>query len=272
MIYSQGIWVLAILCALLLILFGGVTDRLIPLYAIGAFLAFTLSQAGMVMHWKRTGGAEARHSMMVNGLGATATAVTVIVVAVTKFAAGAWVTVLLIPAIIMMMLGIRRHYDRMSTETADAAPLDLAGQKPPLVVVPVVRWSKIAKRALTFALNMSPDVIALHIDCEEGAQSLKAKWPALVKAPAEKAGLPPPKLMILRSPYRFVLGPILEYILRLERDHPDRQVAVLIPELVEDHWYNYLLHNQRAQWLKAILLLKGNERIVTVNVPWYLRD
>lgn len=270
--YSQGIWVLAILCAVLLILFGGVTDRLIPLYAIGAFLAFTLSQAGMVMHWKRIGGPEARRSMLVNGLGATATAVTVLVVAVTKFAAGAWVTVLLIPAIIVMMLAIRRHYDRMQAETADPAPLDLANRQPPLVVVPVVRWSKISKRALSFALDMSPDVIALHIDCVEGAESLKAKWPSLVKAPVEKAGLPPPNLVILRSPYRFVLGPILDYILKLEKDHPDRQVAVLIPELVEDHWYNYLLHNQRAQWLKAILLLKGNERIVTVNVPWYLGD
>ena len=272
LIYSQGIYVLAILCAFLLVLFGGVTDRLIPLYAIGAFLAFTLSQAGMVMHWMSTGGARARHSMLVNGLGAFATAVTVVVVAVTKFAAGAWVTVLLIPAIIAVMLGIRHHYDRMHAETEDPTPLDLAGQRPPLVVVPVVRWSKISKRALGFALNMSPDVIALHIDCEEGAQSLKAKWPNLVKAPVEKAGLPPPKLVILRSPYRFVLGPILDYILKLEKDHPDRHVAVLIPELVEDHWYNYLLHNQRAQWLKAILLLKGNERIITVNVPWYLED
>jgi amino acid transporter len=271
LIYSQGIWVLATLCAVLLILFGGVTDRLIPLYAIGAFLAFTLSQFGMVMHWKRTGGPEARRSMLVNGLGGAATAVTVIVVAVTKFAAGAWVTVLLIPAMIMVMLGIRRHYDWMVAEIADPEPLDLTGQKPPLVVVPVVRWSKISKRALSFALEMSPDVIALHIDCEEGAASLKAQWPNLVKAPAEKAGLPPPKLIILRSPYRFVLGPILEYVLKLERDHPDRQVAVLIPELVEDRWHNYLLHNQRAQWLKALLLLKGTERIVTVNVPWYLR-
>jgi len=178
--------------------------------------------------------------------------------------------VLLIPAIILVMLGIRRHYDRMQAETADPAPLDLTGRQPPLVVVPVVRWSKISKRALTFALDMSPDVIALHIDCEEGAESLRGKWPALVKTPVERAGLPPPKLVILRSPYRFVLGPILDYVLRLERDHPDRQVAVLIPELVEDRWYNYLLHNQRAQWLKALLLLKGTERIVTVNVPWYL--
>ena len=172
----------------------------------------------------------------------------------------------------MVMLGIRRHYDRMQAETADPTPLDLTGQRPPLVVVPIVRWSKISKRALCFALNMSPDVIALHIDCVEGADSLKGKWLSLVKAPVEKAGLPPPTLVILRSPYRFVLGPILDYILKLEKDHPNRHVAVLIPELVENRWYNYLLHNQRAQWLKAILLLKGNERIITVNVPWYLED
>jgi len=270
LVYSQGILVLAILCAFLLILFGGVTDRLIPLYAVGAFLAFTLSQAGMVMHWKRTGGPGWRRSMLVNGLGAVTTAVTVLVVAVAKFAAGAWVTVLLIPAMIILMLAIRRHYDHIVAETADPAPLDVKGLRPPLVVVPLLRWSKIANKAIRFALMVSPDVRALHIASDEDADELRKQWVSLVQAPAQKAGLPPPPLVSLKSPYRFVLGPIVDYVLELERKNPDRMVAVLIPEMVEKHWHNYLIHNQRAQWLKALLLIKGNQRVVVINVPWYL--
>ncbi len=270
LVYSQGILVLAILCAFLLILFGGVTDRLIPLFAVGAFLAFTLSQAGMVMHWRRTGGPGWRQSMLVNGLGAVTTAVTVLVVAVAKFAAGAWVTVLLIPAMIILMLAIRRHYDHIVAGTADSAPLDLKGLRPPLVVVPLLRWSKIADRAIRFALTVSPDVRALHIVSDEDTDDLHKQWPSLVQAPTQKAGLPPPPLVLLKSPYRFVLGPIVEYVLDLELKNPDRMVAVLIPEMVEKHWHNYLIHNQRAQWLKALLLIKGNQRVVVINVPWYL--
>jgi len=272
LVFSQGIWVLAVLCAFLLILFGGVTDRLIPLYAVGAFLAFTLSQAGMVMHWKRTGGPRAGRSMLVNAVGAVTTGITVLVVAVAKFAAGAWVTVLLIPGMIILMLAIRRHYDHIVTETADPAPVDLSGLRPPLVVVPLLRWSKISKKAIRFALNVSSDVRALHVGSGDEAEHLKEGWPSLVEGPAKKAGYSPPPLVLLDSPYRFVLGPIVNYVLELEQKNPDRQVAVLIPELVESHWHNYFIHNQRAEWLKALLLLKGTQRIVLINVPWYLES
>jgi amino acid transporter len=270
LVFSQGIWVLAALCAFLLILFGGVTDRLIPLYAVGAFLAFTLSQAGMVVHWKRTGGPRAGRSMLVNAVGAVTTGITVLVVAVAKFAAGAWVTVLLIPAMIILMLAIRRHYDNIVAETTDPAPLNLDGLRPPLVVVPLLRWSKISKKAIRFALKVSPDVRALHVGSGDEADNLEQQWPSLVERPAKEAGLSPPPLVLLESPYRFVLGPIVNYVLELEQKNPDRQVAVLIPELVETHWHNYLIHNQRAEWLKALLLLKGTQRIVLINVPWYL--
>jgi amino acid transporter len=271
LVFSQGVWVLAAVCAFLLILFRGVTDRLIPLYAVGAFLAFTLSQAGMVMHWRRTGGPRAGRSMLVNGVGAVTTGITVLVVAVAKFAAGAWVTVLLIPGMIILMLAIRRHYDDIVAETADPAPLDLNGLHPPLVVVPLLRWSKIAKKAIRFALNVSPDVLAVHVGSGDDAEDLQQRWPSLVEVPAKQAGLSPPPLVLLESPYRFVLGPIVNYVLELERKNPDRQVAVLIPELVESHWHNYLVHNQRAEWLKALLLLKGTQRIVIINVPWYVQ-
>src|SRR5438132_2423801 len=272
LVYSYGIYVLAGLCAFLLILFGGVTDRLIPLYAVGAFLAFTLSQTGMVMHWQRAGGRKSRPSMLVNGLGAVATALTVAVVVVAKFAAGAWVTVVLIPAMIVLMVSVRRHYDRVAAETASSTPLDVSLLRPPLVVVPMRGWDKVAQKGLRYALNMSPEVHVVHIDIGEDTEHLRRKWSALVEAPTKRAGLATPRLVVLTSPYRDVITPILEYVLDLERRHPDRQVAVLIPEMVEPHWYHYFLHNQRGQWLKALLLLKGNQRINVISVPWYLNE
>ena len=270
LVYSQGIYVLAFLSAFLLILFRGVTDRLIPLFAVGAFLAFTLSQAGMVAHWRPIGGKRSRRSMYVNGLGAVATATTVGVVTVSKFAEGAWVTTLLIPAIMILMISVRRHYDRVEAETANPVPLDLSGLREPLVVVPILHWNKIAQKGLRFALNLSADLQALHIDSGEGTNDFRKNWSRFVEEPTKKAGLPTPKLVILKSPYRYVITPILDYVLDLERKNPDRQIAVLIPELVERHWYYYFLHNQRAQWLKALLLLKGNHRVIVITVPWYL--
>ena len=269
LVYSEGIWVLAVLSAILLIIFGGVTDRLIPLYAVGAFLAFTLSQAGMVQHWKKKRGSGAARSMFINGLGAFVTALTVLVVLVAKFVEGAWVTVLLIPGILVLMTSVRRHYRRVGIQIASSSPLELKDFRPALVVVPVERWSLVAKRALKFALSMSPEVIGIHINCEE-TENLKDKWQNYVEKPALELGLPLPKLVVLDSPFRFVVSPIVDYILELQQKDPSRQVAVLIPEIVERHWYYYFLHNQRAAALKAMLYVKGNQQIAVVNVPWYL--
>jgi len=268
LVYSQGIVVLAALCGFLLILFRGVTDRLIPLYAVGAFLAFTLSQTGMVAHWRRTGGPGSMRSMLVNGLGAVATAITVLVVTVSKFVEGAWVTALLIPAIMILMYSVRRHYDQVETQTANPFPLDLSNLRVPVFVVPILRWNKIAQNGLRFAMNLCLDVRVLHVDCGEETDSFCQKWKSLIEEPAKKAGRAVPQLVVLPSPYRFVLTPILDYVLELERANPDRQIAVLISEFVERHWYQYFLHNQRAEWLKALLLLKGHQRIIIINVPW----
>ncbi|HLI30540.1 MAG TPA: APC family permease [Terriglobia bacterium] len=270
LVYSQGIYVLALVCAVLLILFGGVTDRLIPLFAVGAFLAFTLSQAGMVAHWIRKRGKRARRNMLINGLGAVATAGTVIVVTVSKFAEGAWITTLLIPAIIMLMYSIRRHYDRVIRETTEPNPLSLEGCEKPLVVVPIDGWNKIAEKGLKFALTLSSEVQAVHVETGEGSDELPTHWKRCVEAPAIEAGLPAPPLNVVKSPYRFVVNPIVDFIQDLEQKHPDRQIAVVVPELVEHHWYQYLLHNQRPKWLKALLLLKGSSRIVLITVPWRL--
>jgi amino acid transporter len=270
LVYSQGVYILAALCAVLLILFGGITDRLIPLYAVGAFLAFTLSQAGMVAHWRRKGGTRSRRSMFINGVGSLATAATVIVVTIAKFADGAWVTTLLIPAMVIVMISVRRHYDHVEGEISNPIPLDLTNLRAPLVVVPILDWNKIAQKALRFALNLSAEVQALHILCEKDAGDFCRTWNRFVKEPAERAGLAVPHLVVLKSPYRFVISPIVDYVLEIERNNPDRQIAVLIPELVEWRWYHYFLHNQRAEWLRALLLLKGNQQIIVIVVPWHL--
>jgi len=270
LVYSEGILVLAVLAGGLLIFFGGVTDRLIPLFAVGAFLAFTLSQAGMVAHWRRARGRGARHSMIINGIGATATGITVLIILVAKFVEGAWITILLIPGILMLMASVKRHYRRVERATDSPSPVDLKDLDPPIVVVPILRWGKVTKNALRFALTVSPEVKAVHIASEEDQDDFSNRWKEYVEKPARNADLPPPELVVVSSPFRYVVAPILDYVLDLEAKNANRKIAVVIPELVQRHWYHYFLHNQRAEVLKAMLLVKGNQRIVVMNVPWYL--
>ncbi|HEV2688279.1 MAG TPA: APC family permease [Bryobacteraceae bacterium] len=272
LVFEKGIYALAILAGGLLIFFGGITDRLIPLYAVGAFLAFTLSQAGMVMHWKRVGGPHARKSMFVNGLGATATAITVLVVLVAKFTEGAWITLLLIPGLILLMHSVNRHYGRVALEIETDAPVSGKDLRPALVVLPIDKWNIVSENAIRFAWTISPDVQALHIECGEETDNLCRRWGELVETPAKQAGLPAPELVLLKSPFRFVVAPIVDYVLTLSKDNPNRQIAVLVPELVESHWYYNLLHNNRPEILKALLLFKGNQRIVLITIPWHLED
>ena len=270
LVYTRGIWVLAVLAGFLLILFGGVTDRLIPLFAVGAFLAFTLSQAGMVGHWRRVGGRSATRSIIVNAVGAVATGITVLVVLAAKFVEGAWVTMLLIPGLLVVMVLVRKHYHNVFLETRSATPLDAKDLTAPLVVLPIQSWNQIVKKSLRFALKISPQIRVVHVDTGEATEILREEWIRFVEEPTRQAEVATPELIVLPSPYRLILSPIVDYVLDLERSCPDQQIAVLIPELVERHWYHYLLHNQRASILKALLLLKGNQRIVVISVPWYL--
>jgi amino acid transporter len=272
LVFSQGVYALAILAGLLLTIFGGVTDRLIPLYAVGAFLAFTLSQAGMVVHWRKVGGPGSRRSMFVNGLGAFATAITVAVVLVAKFIEGAWIVVVLVPAMILMMRAVKHHYTRVERETAATGPIDTAILGEPIIVVPVEHWSVVAEKAIRFAWRLSKDIHVVHVECGEDTDSLCRTFPTLVEAPAKAAGLPVPQLVVLKSPFRFIVRPILDYALELEKANPDKTIAVLIPELVESRWYYFLLHNNRSQVLKALLLFSGNERTTVINIPWYLPE
>jgi len=274
LVFTQGIVVLAFFAGTLLIIFNGITDRLIPLFAIGAFMAFTLSQAGMVVHWKRVGGRGAVHSRLINGLGAIATLATVVIVLVAKFVEGAWITVLLIPALLILMKSVRKHYARIEKAVKSETPLDLENRTPPVVIVPIAGWNKITKKALCFALKLSPDIKAIHVAAEDEredlCESLKTRWKHLVVEPATQAGLTPPALEIVTSPYRQVLSPIVKIAQREAKAHPERQIAVVIPELVEHRWYNYFLHNQRAAVLKAKLYFLENPRIIVINVPWYV--
>ena len=270
LVYSNGIYVLAILTGGLLALFGGVTDRLIPLYAVGAFMAFTLSQAGMVRHWIRTGGSW--HNILVNGIGALATSITTLVVLTAKFMEGAWVTVLLIPIMLAVMVWVRHHYDAVKEELASPEAADFKNLVNPIVITPISGWNKMTQNALRFAYTLSNEVRAIHISAgDQTDDGFCQDWDRCADKPAREAGLPPPELVVIESPYRLVLTPILNYVLQVEKDNPGRQIAVLLPEMVERHWFHYALHNQRAEILKAWLLVRGSGQIVLVNVPWYLK-
>jgi amino acid transporter len=272
LVYTYGIVVLAVLTAVLLIVFQGVTDKLIPLFAIGAFTAFTMSQSGMVAHWLKKRGPHWRKSVFVNGLGAVVTGITTCVILVAKFTEGAWITILFIPLLMIVFSYTRRHYHMVRMRTTCIQAMQPAHRDaPPIAIVPVERWNCLVKEALEFASRLTNDVIGLHVDPGESNLLLTDEWRRYVQEPFQKRGAPPPPLTRVPSPYRFVIAPIVRYILDLSQHHPQRQIIVVIPELVEDRWYEYFLHNQRARLLEWMLVTHGNERIFTVSAPYYLR-
>src|ERR1700676_432639 len=270
LVFTEGVYALAILTAILLTIFGGVTDRLIPLYAVGAFMAFTLSQAGMVVHWKRVGGVGAYRNMLLNGLGAISTAATLTVVLIAKFTEGAWITIILIPPLILLMIGVKHPYGKVEKQTSPDIPVNTEDLCAPIVLIPIDRWSVVSEKALRFAWSLSGEIRILHVECGEETDSLCRNWSRLVETPAKDANLPIPELVLLKSPFRFVVKPIVEYALQLENNNAVKHVAVVLPELMERRWYYLLLHNQRSSALKALLYFQGSQRITVINVPWYL--
>lgn len=271
LVYSHGIVVLSVLAGVLLIIFDGITDSLIPLFAVGAFLAFTLSQAGMVEHWRKIGGTGARRSMVINGLGAICTAVTLVVVLVSKFAEGAWITVLLVPGLLLVFIGVRTHYRTVAREVTSDTPLDAAGLEPPIALLPIRGWSSITRKALRIAMKISPEVYALHVaGDEETVLSLEDRWAHLVREPSQAAHVPPPKLIVVFNPFRLLYEPLIKVVSDLQHAHPGRDIVVVVPELVPSRWFHYILHNQTASVIKAYLLFSGLRRVVVLNVPWYL--
>ncbi len=284
LVYSVGVLFLAGGSGALLVAFGGITDRLIPLFAVGAFASFTLSQAGMAAHWWRQGGWR-RHipRFAINLLGALATGTALAVILVAKFTSGAWLTVIVVPATVLLLLAIRRYSDAVERQAlrGDQRRLDLAAPTPPLVLLPIERWDNLARRAVMFAVSLSPDVTALHVtetegpDCpaegEAAARArLRAEWERCVAAPARQAGLPPPALRIEPSPYRSLLGPLLRQILAWRSEQPGRMIAVMLPVLVEARWWEVLLHTHRERRLRRALLRDAGPGVMVVAVPWQL--
>jgi amino acid transporter len=285
LVFSVGIVYLAFAAGLLLLVFGGITDRLIPLFAIGAFLTFTISQAGMVVHWMRalrgaTGHrarARTRLHLGINALGALATGVALLVIVAAKFAEGAWIIVLVVPGVILLLKSIRSYYDRLDATLRDDSPIDLSHIGPPVVLVVTEGWNRVTDKALRFALRLSRDVNAVHLTelggpDDDNERALRQKWAEHVEAPARAAGLKPPRLVLLRSNYRLMHEPLLKLIKEVEAEFPARTIAVLLPEIVKTSWWQLLLHTHRARRLRSKLLHFGGSQLVIVNIPWYLDE
>ena len=274
LVFSVGIGVLTTTAGGLLILFGGITDRLIPLFAIGAFLTFTMSQIGMVAHWRRQPGRN-RGRLLINAVGAATTIAALAVIVTAKFLEGAWITVLAIPLIIGLLIAIRRYYDRLDAALATRGAFALDETAPPTVLVALEGRNRMSDRALQFAMTLSPDVVAIHLlglagpeAKDDRGETLKAQWRSDIAAPLEARGLRPPRLLLLPAPFREIHGPVLELIAKIDDETPGRSVAVLIPELVKRHWWERLMHNHRAARLRKMLIEHGGPRVNVIIAPW----
>jgi amino acid transporter len=261
--FSSGIVLLSLVAAGLIVAFAGSVTNLIPLYTIGVFIAFTLSQSGMVRHWWRLRATE-RHWRVraaINGIGAVTTAIVSLEVAVAKFALGAWMIAVLIPALIAVMWAISRHYrtvgDALTLERPDA-PLPRIAV--PNVIVPVARLDRAVLHALSFARSISPDVTAVHVADDAGAaEGMRERWRARNDGIA---------LVVIESPYRALIPPLLAYLDARGRQDPERPITVVLAEFVPHHFWEYVLHNQTALRLKLRLFFRPNT--VVIDVPYHL--
>jgi len=170
-----------------------------------------------------------------------------------------------------MMRSVQRHYSQVAQEIQVSTPVPTGNLSEPVVLLPIDHWTLVAENALRYAWTLSREIRVLHVECGERTNELCRQWSELVEAPAKAAGLPLPQLVVLDSPYRFIVKPIVNYAIEQQIAHPDRHITMLIPELVESHWYHYLLHNNRPEAIRALLLFNGNQRITVVSIPYHLR-
>lgn len=255
--FTFGIVTLGALGIGVLALFNGETEKLIPLYAVGVFTSFTLSQAGMVVRWTRTRESGWKWSRLLNGLGAVSTGVVAIVVAITKFTHGAWMVMLLIPLLVLMFRGTHRHYSTARKHMEPDSPLDNAGISH-VIVVPVSRLNVISRQTLAYARSITRNVTAVHVAADDaGIEEMQRAWDE------ENNGIP---LVIIESPYRALVRPLVQYIAGLQARYPNSVLTVVLPEYVPAHWWEQLLHNQTALRLKAALLFRPG--IVVTSVPY----
>jgi amino acid transporter len=268
--FSNGIIALAVVAGGLLWFYQADVTSLIHLYILGVFTSFTLSQIGMVRHWNRALATEtdpavrgaAQRSRIINGLGAVTTALVLVIVLITKFTQGAWLAVVAAVLLWLMMRGIRRHYDAVSAELAIEDPRE-ESVRPSKVhgVVLVSKLHKATLRALGYAQAFRPDTLeAVTVAVEKDAtDELKAQWETYeIQVP----------LKVLDSPYREITKPVVQYVREYRRSSPREAVAVFIPEYVVGHWWEHLLHNQSALWLKSRLLFTSG--VMVISVPWQL--
>ncbi|HUJ56994.1 MAG TPA: APC family permease [Kofleriaceae bacterium] len=271
LVFSTGIIVLAVLAGALLVAFGGITDRLIPLFAIGAFLAFTLSQAGMVAHWRRRPCAHARRFMAINAAGAIATGVTLVVVSISKFGEGAWLTIVFVPLLVVFFLRVNRHYRLVGMQVATIEPMEMPDRVDPVVVLAAGSWNKMTLAGLKFALRLSDDIYVVQVKTETSTiEDLSDNWELLIANPARRNRIAQPKLVVLTSQYREFLNPFIDFIKQLEAKHPDRDIAVVIPDLIMSHWYEGILHNNRGTFLRILLRAQCSDRVVVISTPFHL--
>ncbi|MBA0914715.1 MAG: APC family permease [Nitrospira sp.] len=261
LVFSNGILILGAFSCLLIILFGGDTHELIPLYAVGVFLSFTLSQAGMVRRWLGKRGSHWRKKIVINGIGAVATAIATVIIASTKFMHGAWLVIVLIPILIMMFRGIHAHYQAVSEQIT----LDRRGSRPPMprrniVILPISGVNRAVIRAVDYARSRPGEVRAVFVDVDsEATARLEMQWAQW------GCGV---NLVVLPSPYRSILNSLLDYVEAILEKEPDTWVTVVIPEILPARWWQNILHNQRALLLKASLLFK--DRVILTDVPFHL--
>lgn len=256
--FSNGIIILSVLAGLLLVVFGGDTHSLIPLYMIGVFVSFTLSQAGMVIHWRRLRAPGWRTSAAISGFGATVTGIVLVIVAITKAFEGAWIVLVMIPALVAVFDLTRRHYHHVASELTlqDWKP---AQPGPHTVLVPIGGIQRAVVKALQYARTLSPDVRAIYVDIEPGAtEALRQQWDEWGQ------GVP---LVVLPSPYRSLMEPLLEYLDQVLQDSGGH-VTVILPEFVPRRLWHHLLHNQHALLIKGALLFKPN--VIVTSVPFHL--
>ncbi len=257
--FSNGILILSVLASVLLVVFSGDTHALIPLYMIGVFVSFTLSQAGMVLHWRTLRGPGWRTSAAVNGFGAIVTGIVLMIVATTKAAEGAWIIIVMIPVLVTIFEITKRHYDHVAEE------LSLNGWSPDaqgshVVIVPIGGIQRAVVKALRYARTLGSDVRAVYVEIDAAAtDSLRQMWPQWGQQV---------DLVVLESPFRSLMEPLLEYIEIVLRENPHGFVTVILPEFVPHRLWQHLLHNQHALLIKGALLFKRN--VVVTSVPYHL--
>jgi hypothetical protein len=270
LVYANGIVVLSGATAFLIIVFKGDTHLLVPLFAVGAFLAFTLSQSGMVLHWLREKGRHWQTKMIANGVGALATGTTLIIIAISKFREGAWITILVIPLLVLLFLRIQNHYASVRSQlTMRGLPPSLKPLAQPRLIIPISGVHRGIVDAIDYALSISREITAVYVELDPDiTEKVRAEW---------EAWFPGIKLAVVPSPYRSIVKPLLDYIDASDAEANDGQLAtIMLPEFVPAKWYQGLLHNQTAFILRTAILYRRRQAInqhqrVIIDIPYHLR-